>query len=60
MANYMWNAMLNDFERHSLLNKLSARRNFYAVTMDNREHSHISQPHKAARANSRIHRRYYG
>ena len=32
-AKEMWNCILNVFERHSLLNKLAARRNFYTVTM---------------------------
>ena len=36
-AKAMWQAILNVFERHSLLNKLAARRNFYTVTMKNDE-----------------------
>ena len=33
----MWEAILNVFERHNLLNKLAARRRFYTVTMQNDE-----------------------
>ena len=36
-AKQMWEAMLNVFERHTLLNKLAARRRFYTVTMQNDE-----------------------
>ncbi len=32
-AKEMWQSLLNSFERHTLLNKLAARRNFYTVTM---------------------------
>lgn len=34
-AKEMWQALLNVFERHTLLNKLSARRKFYTATMEN-------------------------
>jgi len=33
-AKEMWHTILNVFERHTLLNKLSARRKFYTVTME--------------------------
>ena len=33
----MWSAIVNVFERHTLLNKLSTRRRFYTVTMSNDE-----------------------
>ena len=36
-AKEMWTAILNVFERHTLLNKLSARRKFYTVTMEKGE-----------------------
>ena len=36
-AKQMWEAILNVFERHALLNKLAARRRFYTVTMQNNE-----------------------
>lgn len=36
-AREMWQALLSVFERHTLLNKLSARRKFYTVTMQNGE-----------------------
>ena len=36
-ARDMWQAILNVFERHTLLNKLAARRQFYTVTMNNDE-----------------------
>ena len=36
-AKEMWTAIKNVFERHTLLNKLSARRKFYTVTMENGE-----------------------
>ena len=36
-AKLMWDAILNVFERHSLLNKLAARRNFYTVSMKDNE-----------------------
>ena len=36
-AKEIWTVILNVFERHTLLNKLSARRNFYTVTMENGE-----------------------
>ena len=36
-AKEMWQAILNVFERHTLLNKLAARRKFYTVTMDEGE-----------------------
>ena len=36
-AREMWNVILNVFERHTLLNKLSARRKFYTVTMQTGE-----------------------
>ena len=36
-AKEMWTAVLNVFERHTLLNKLSARRKFYTVTMESGE-----------------------
>jgi len=32
-AKEMWTAIMNVFERHTLLNKLAARRRFYTVTM---------------------------
>ncbi len=36
-AKEMWKAITDVFERHTLLNKLSARRKFYTVTMDKGE-----------------------
>ena len=36
-AKEMWESILNVFERHTLLNKLSARRKFYTVTMEHGE-----------------------
>ncbi len=33
----MWTSVLNLFERHTLLNKLAARRNFYTATMHENE-----------------------
>ena len=36
-AKQMWEAILDVFERHTLLNKLAARRRFYTVTMQNDE-----------------------
>ena len=36
-AKEMWDAILNVFERHTLLNKLAARRDFYTVKMNNEE-----------------------
>ena len=33
----MWNAIKNVFERHTLLNKLSARKRFYTATMSSDE-----------------------
>ena len=36
-AKDMWQAILNVFERHTLLNRLAARRQFYTVTMQNDE-----------------------
>ena len=33
----MWTAIKNVFERHALLNKLSARKKFYTATMDSQE-----------------------
>ena len=36
-AKEMWHALLNVFERHTLLNKLAARRKFYTVTMEEGE-----------------------
>ena len=33
----MWNAILDVFERHTLLNKLTARRKFYTVSMEHGE-----------------------
>lgn len=36
-AREIWQALLNVFERHTLLKKLSARRKFYTVTMENGE-----------------------
>ena len=33
----MWETILNVFERHTLLNKLSARRHFYTVAMQSNE-----------------------
>ena len=33
----MWETILNVFERHTLLNKLAARRHFYTVIMQNNE-----------------------
>ena len=36
-AKNMWKAILNVFERHSILNRLSARRDFYTVTMNENE-----------------------
>ena len=36
-AKEMWKAITDVFERHTLLNKLSARRKFYTVTMENGE-----------------------
>ena len=36
-AKEMWNTIVNVFERHTLLNKLSARRRFYTVSMENGE-----------------------
>jgi hypothetical protein len=36
-AKEMWTSILNVFERHTLLNKLSARRNFYTATMQDGE-----------------------
>ncbi len=36
-AKKMWEAITNVFERHTLLNKLSARRKFYTVTMEKGE-----------------------
>ncbi len=33
----MWTSILNLFERHTLLNKLAARRNFYTATMHENE-----------------------
>lgn len=42
-AKKMWEAIMNVFERHTLLNKLSARRKFYTVTMKKgRKYSHTS------------------
>ena len=42
-AKEMWNTIVNVFERHTLLNKLSARRRFYTVSKENGEKcSHIS------------------
>eukprot|EP00171_Calliarthron_tuberculosum_P002491 IDg2491t1 len=32
-ANEMWTTIINIFERHTLLNKLAARRNFYTANM---------------------------
>ncbi len=32
-AKDMWQCILNIFERHTMLNKLAARRKFYTVTM---------------------------
>ena len=36
-AKEMWHTILNVFERHTLLNKLAARRRFYTVTMEEGE-----------------------
>jgi hypothetical protein len=36
-AKQMWTSIINVFERHTLLNKLSARRNFYTATMQDGE-----------------------
>ena len=36
-AKEMWRAIVDVFERHTLLNKLSARRRFYTVTMEHGE-----------------------
>ena len=36
-AKQMWKAILNVFERHTLLKKLAARRLFYSFTMQNEE-----------------------
>ena len=36
-AKEMWKCILNVFQRHTLLNKLAARRNFYTVTMKHGE-----------------------
>ena len=36
-AKQMWEAIINVFERHTLLNKLAAWRRFYTVTMQNDE-----------------------
>lgn len=36
-AKDMWESILNVFERHTLLNKLAARRHFYTATMRNDE-----------------------
>ena len=36
-AKEMWKAIMNVFERQTLLNRLSARRKFYTVTMENGE-----------------------
>ena len=36
-AKGMWRAIMDVFERHTLLNKLSARRRFYTVTMEKGE-----------------------
>ena len=36
-AKEMWKAIMNVFERHTLLNKLSARRKFYTATMTENE-----------------------
>ena len=36
-AKEMWQTIMNVFERHTLLNKLSARRKFYTVSMENNE-----------------------
>ena len=36
-AKEMWAAIVNVFERHTLLNKLSARRKFYTVSMEKGE-----------------------
>ena len=36
-AKEMWKAITNVFERHTLLNKLAARRKFYTVTMEEGE-----------------------
>ena len=36
-ANEMWETIMKVFERHTLLNKLSARRKFYTVTMESGE-----------------------
>ena len=36
-AKQMWEAILNVFERHTLLNKLAPQRRFYTVTMQNDE-----------------------
>ncbi len=36
-AKEMWTAIKNVFERHALLNKLSARRKFYTASMEENE-----------------------
>ena len=36
-AKEMWTSIINVFERHTLLNKSSARRNFYTATMQDGE-----------------------
>lgn len=43
----MWDSILNVFQRHTLLNKLRARRGFYTVEMDSGEKmlSYINQVH---------------